>query len=203
MVSGAQRVGTAIYDRAMSSPTWTVPPGETKIREQIHVAYGGNPQAGIRRSSSTPNILVYSDHEKAAANGYDFDGWDESQRVYYYTVEGKIGDQVMLRGNRAIAEHHADGTTLRLFVAVGSRPSSDTRIHRYVGQFSIDPDVPHGPVQITHAHAVADGLVDELADDVRELATCVSHGNRQFVASCCGPTNLPRRTSGREPCALP
>jgi hypothetical protein len=37
-------------------------------------AYGGNPQAGISRSSSTPNVFVYSDHDKAAANGYDFDG---------------------------------------------------------------------------------------------------------------------------------
>ena len=69
----------------MTSPTWTVQPGETLVREQIHGAYGGNRQAGISRSSSTPNVLVYSDHEKAAANGYDFDGWDESQQVYYYT----------------------------------------------------------------------------------------------------------------------
>lgn len=127
----------------MTSPTWTVQPGETLVREQIHGAYGGNRQAGISRSSSTPNVLVCSDHEKAAANGYDFDGWDESQQVYYYTGEGKIGDQVMLRGNRAIAVHQADGTALRLFVAVGSRLGSDTRIHRYVGQFSVDPDLPY------------------------------------------------------------
>jgi transposase len=134
--NGAKHVGKATYDRAMTSPTWSVQPGETLVREQIHGAYGGNPQAGISRSSATPNVLVYSDHEKAAANGYDFDGWDESQQVYYYAGEGKVGDQVMLRGNRAIAEHQADGTALRLFVAVGSRPGSDTRIHRYVGEFS-------------------------------------------------------------------
>jgi hypothetical protein len=107
----------------MTSPTWTVQPGETLVREQIHGVYGGNPKSGISRSSSTPNVLVYSDHEKAAANGYDFDGWNESQQVYYYTGEGKTGDQVMLRGNRAIAEHQADGTALRLFVAVGNRPA--------------------------------------------------------------------------------
>ena len=99
---GAEPVGSAPYDRAMTSPTWTVQRGETLVREQIHGVYGGNPQAGISRSSSTPNVLVYSDHEKAAANGYDFDGWNESQQVYYYTGEGKTGDQVMLRGNRAI-----------------------------------------------------------------------------------------------------
>jgi hypothetical protein len=127
----------------MTSPTWTVQPGETLVREQIHGAYGGNPQAGISRSSSTPNVLVYSDHDKAAANGYDFDGWDQSQHVYYYTGEGKVGNQLMLRGNRAIADHQADGTALRLFVAVGNRPGSGTRIHQYVGQFAVDPEHPY------------------------------------------------------------
>jgi hypothetical protein len=127
----------------MTSPVWTVQPGDTLVREQIHGAYGGNPQAGISRSSSTPNVLVYSDHDKAAANGYDFDGWDQSQHVYYYTGEGKVGDQLMLRGNRAIAEHQADGTALRLFVAVGNLPGSGTRIHHYVGQFAVDTDLPY------------------------------------------------------------
>ena len=111
------------YDHAMTSPVWTVQPGDTLVREQIHGAYGGNPQAGISRSSSTPNVLVYSDHDKAAANGYDFDGWDQSQHAYYYTGEGKVGDQLMLRGNRAIAEHQSDGTALRLFVAVATGPA--------------------------------------------------------------------------------
>jgi len=127
----------------MTSPTWTVQPGDTLIRQQIHDAFGGNPQAGISRSSTTPNVLVYSDHEKAATNGYDFDGWDESRRVYYYTGEGKIGDQEMLRGNKAIADHQADGTALRLFMAIGNKPGTGTRIHQYVGQFTLDRDLPY------------------------------------------------------------
>lgn len=127
----------------MTTPTWNVTPGQTLVREQIHGAYGGNAQAGISGSSTTPNVLVYSDHEKAAANGYDFDGWDESRQVYYYTGEGKVGDQVMARGNSAIADHRAAGTALRLFVAIGNRPGTGTRIHRYVGEFAVDPDVPY------------------------------------------------------------
>ena len=83
-------------------------------------------------------MLVYSDHEKAAANGYDFDGWDESGQVYYYTGEGKVGDQVMARGNRSIADHQSDSTALRLFVAIGNRPGTGTRIHHYVGEFAVD-----------------------------------------------------------------
>lgn len=127
----------------MTSPTWTLQPGDALVREQIHSVYGGNSQAGISYSSSTPNVLVYSDHEKAADNGYDFDGWDKSQQVYYYTGEGKVGDQVMLRGNRAIAEHQTDGAALRLFVAVGNRPGTRTRVHEYVGQFTVDVEQPY------------------------------------------------------------
>jgi hypothetical protein len=138
----------------MTSPTWTVRPGDTLIREQIHGAYGGNAQAGITGSTSTPNVLVYSDHEKAAANGYDFDGWDESEQLYYYTGEGKTGGQLMQRGNKAIADHRGDGTALRLFVAVGNQPGSNTRIHKYVGEFAVDPDVPY----ITRTAPGTDGV---------------------------------------------
>jgi hypothetical protein len=60
----------------MTAPTWNLQPGDILVREQIHGQCGGNPQSGISRLSSTPNVLVYSDHDKAAANGYDFDGWD-------------------------------------------------------------------------------------------------------------------------------
>lgn len=109
------------------------------VREQIHEIYGGNSQAGIANSRTTPNVIVYSDYEKAAANGYDFDGWDESGQVYYYTGEGKLGDQTLERGNRAILDHRADGKALRLFVAVGNLPGTATRIHHYVGEFTVDP----------------------------------------------------------------
>lgn len=127
----------------MTSPTWSLQPGEALTREQIHGVYGGNRQAGIAASSSSPNVLVYSDHEKAAANGYDFDGWDESKQVYFYTGEGKTGDQQMVRGNRAIADHRADATALRVFVAVGNQPGTSTRVHQYLGEFAIDPDLPY------------------------------------------------------------
>ncbi len=127
----------------MTSSTWSVQPGEKLTRSEIHGAYGGNSQAGIAYSASTPNVLVYSDHDKAAANGYDFDGWDSSRRLYYYTGEGKDGDQVLLRGNKAIANHVADGNALRLFVAVGNVLGTQTRIHQYVGQFAVDTDQPY------------------------------------------------------------
>lgn len=127
----------------MTSPIWTVQPGDTLIREQIHGTYGGNRQSGISGSSTTANVFVYSDHDKAAANGYDFDGWDGSRRLYFYTGEGKTGDQQMARGNKAIADHRSDSTALRLFVAVGNQPGSTTRMHRYIGEFTVDPELPY------------------------------------------------------------
>lgn len=60
----------------------------------------------------------------------------------------------MQRGNKAIAEHRSDGTALRLFVAVGNQPGSNTRIHQYVGEFAVDPDLPY----ITRTAPGTDGV---------------------------------------------
>ncbi|WP_139334985.1 hypothetical protein [Mycobacterium sp. GA-1841] len=127
----------------MTSASWNVQPGETLIRGDIHRVYGGNPQAGISRSGATPNVIVYSDPAKAGDNGYDFDGWDAREGVFYYTGEGKTGDQKMDRGNRAIADHCADGYALRLFLAIGNKPGSQTRIQRYLGEFEVDLERPY------------------------------------------------------------
>lgn len=127
----------------MTSASWSIQPGETLIREDIHRRFGGNPQAGIARSGTTANVIAYSDPEKAGDNGYDFDGWDVGEEVFYYTGEGKNGDQKMDRGNRAIADHVGDEYALRLFLAIGNRPGSQTRIQRYLGQFAVDLERPY------------------------------------------------------------
>lgn len=127
----------------MTLAAWTISPGETLVREDIHCRFGGNPQAGISRSRSTTNVFVYSDPEKAGDNGYDFDGWDGAEDVFYYTGEGKLGDQKMGHGNSAIADHTADGYTLRLFLAIGNKPGSQTRIQRYLGEFAVDRERPY------------------------------------------------------------
>ena len=127
----------------MTAPLWSIAPGEDRIREEIHGAYGGSRQNGISRSAQTPNILVYSDHEKASRNGYDFDGWDVNHELFYYTGEGPTGDQQLTRGNKAILDHKENQLALRLFVAVGNVAGTGTRIHRYVGQFEVDPDLPY------------------------------------------------------------
>ena len=56
----------------MTAPAWAIAPSEDRIRKEIHGHYGGSSQNGISFSARTPNILVYSDHEKASRKGDDF-----------------------------------------------------------------------------------------------------------------------------------
>lgn len=126
----------------MTAPVWRIAPGEDRTRAEIHGAYGGSRQNGISPSAQTPNVLVYSDHEKASQNGYDFDGWNADHSLFYYTGEGPVGDQQLTRGNQAIFEHKVRKLSLRLFVAVGNVPGTGTRVHRYVGQFEVDTQIP-------------------------------------------------------------
>lgn len=125
----------------MTSPAWDVQPGAELIREQIHGRFGG-PAFGCISPTRTGNVLVYSDPTKASSKGYDFDGWDAARRTFYYNGEGANGDQELKSGNKAIAEHDATGNALRLFIAVGKLPGRDTRIHRYLGEFRVDPELP-------------------------------------------------------------
>jgi len=129
--------------QTMTGPGWGIAPGEDRIRKEIHGAYGGSSQNGIAVSAQTPNILVYSDHEKASENGYDFDGWDLNGEVFYYTGEGRSGNQQFTNGNAAILDHKKRQLALRLFVAVGNVPGTKTRVHRYAGQFEIDSELPY------------------------------------------------------------
>jgi hypothetical protein len=140
---GANLSGRPPNMQTMTAPRWAIAPGEDRIRKEIHGNYGGSSQNGISVSARTPNILVYSDHEKASQNGYDFDGWDMSRELFYYTGEGRLGNQEFTNGNAAILDHKKRQLALRLFVAIGNVPGTGTRIHRYVGQFEVDPELPY------------------------------------------------------------
>ncbi|MFC8316371.1 hypothetical protein ACFUEJ_22555 [Gordonia sp. NPDC057258] len=48
----------------------------------------------------------------------------------------------MARGNKSIRDHREDDTALRLFVAVGNKPGTGTRIQQYIGQFAVARDNP-------------------------------------------------------------
>jgi 5-methylcytosine-specific restriction protein A len=105
--------------------------------------YGGAKYGGIEPSRTTPNVFVYSDPSRGEAFGYNFDGWNEDQTAFLYTGEGRVGDQLMQDGNRAILEHGEHRRALRLFIARGKVKGTSTKLHEYIGEFSVDADEPY------------------------------------------------------------
>lgn len=85
---------------------------EYNRRQDLHAKYGGQQQGGISTPRSLAAILLFTGGS-GAAHGYD-DGWLPSG-VFRYFGEGQRGDMQLLRGNRAIHDHVADGRALHLF----------------------------------------------------------------------------------------
>lgn len=121
---------------------WDIQPRDEKTRAQIaELTSGDHRYRGIVPTDH--NVTLYCDHDEAKEFGYDYDGWDASRELFYYTGEGSDGDQQLKRGNYEIATHKEAGKALRLFIAVGNLPNTDTRIHSYVGEFEIANDPPY------------------------------------------------------------
>lgn len=119
---------------------WTLMPGDVTTRREVADAYGGATQGGIQPSARTQNVFVYVDPTAGEQHGYAFDGWADDG-AFYYSGEGQVGDQVLTKGNAAIANHVADGRALRVFEAVGSGPGGKRQ--RYLGEFAVDPADPY------------------------------------------------------------
>ncbi|MER5322883.1 restriction endonuclease [Streptosporangium roseum] len=122
---------------------WDTPVGAHLSRNERKAKYGASIQGGILPSNQTPNVFVYSDPEVGETFGYNFDGWNEDRSIFLYTGEGRIGPQVMKRGNRAILHHRTQDRALRVFVADGMVPGTDQKNHRYIGEFEVDKDKPY------------------------------------------------------------
>ena len=111
---------------------WLLSPGESIRRKHLHEMYGGRRQGGIGPSGSTPNSLVFTDPPVGALHGY-FDRWEGN--VLHYTGEGQHGDQEIVQGNKAIANHVTDGRVLRAFEGSAGEVT-------YIGEFAVDPVNP-------------------------------------------------------------
>ncbi len=104
---------------------------------------------GIHPSSTTPNVLLYTDPSSGEQWGY-YDGWaptdDGTGPIFEYTGDGD-GDQVFKgrhgQRNRAILMHVDDGRGLRLFKADGKVPGSGAKRQRYIGLFELDTELPY------------------------------------------------------------
>lgn len=123
--------------------SWTTPLGYIGTRTEFKSEYGGTIFGGIEPSRTSPNVLIYTDPQQGALNGYDYDRWDpDDDNVFYYTGEGRTGDQQISDGNKAILEHAERGRTIRLFEALKEKAQPGGKRHRYVGAFRVDPDAP-------------------------------------------------------------
>lgn len=121
---------------------WDIEIGEEAIRAELSQRFGGGTQGGIQPSASTANIFVFTDPAVGRTHGYDYDGWIEKDTFFQYTGEGRVGDQRMDKGNRAILNHRVDGRALRVFAANGIRAGTKKTVSQlYIGQFELDSDL--------------------------------------------------------------
>ncbi|MBO0827148.1 MAG: restriction endonuclease [Streptosporangiales bacterium] len=120
---------------------WDVQPGEVMTRGEQRRRFGGSPQGGIVPSRTSPNIFIYSDPAQAPRYGYNFDGWTDDGSLYLYTGAGTVGDQSLDAVNGSVLTHRVSGRALRLFVAQ-ERQQRGGKLHRYVGEFEVDPETP-------------------------------------------------------------
>jgi len=86
-------------------------------RVDIHAKFGGQMQGGISTPASHSLIFAFTG-ATGRRHGYA-DEWTEDGALRYFG-EGQAGDMSLSGGNRAIANHAADGKELLLFEALGS-----------------------------------------------------------------------------------
>jgi hypothetical protein len=161
----------------VSDATWSIEPGTRLRRQEVHALYGGAPRGGIEPSARTPNVLIFSEPEKAAEHSYGFDGWAASD-LLHYTGEGRNGDQRFVEGNKAILEHVAQRRALRVFRA---KPPWAT----YLGEFEVDQDTPY---YLADSPGV-DGLMRQvIVFRLRPVGTVVDGGLGSAPEPPGGPT---------------
>jgi 5-methylcytosine-specific restriction enzyme A len=87
-------------------------PGKTYKRKDLHDRFGGNRRRGISYPKKHPLIFIFTG--KSGENyGYK-DGWQD-ETTYFYTGEGKVGDQVFKEGNKVLRDQVSLGKSLYLF----------------------------------------------------------------------------------------
>jgi 5-methylcytosine-specific restriction protein A len=95
--------------------TWDFVRGRAYNRRQdIHERFqGGSARNGIITFAKFPNLIIIMTGKRGLEFGYD-DVFYEDGRIDYYGAGAK-GDMKMVRGNRALANHAADGRDVLCF----------------------------------------------------------------------------------------
>lgn len=126
--------------RVLQSTTWNLQPGAVRTRAEITGAFGGSNLGTVVDSPRTASILIFSDTTGRA--GATWQGWDAAEDgVYHVTAAGRrrvTGDSA---ADDPIMKAAQAGRTLRLFEAVDEPLRPGGRRQRYLGAFSVDPDL--------------------------------------------------------------
>jgi 5-methylcytosine-specific restriction protein A len=85
-------------------------------RQDIHGRFNGQRQGGISTPSEHPLIFIFTGE---AGEQYGYRDEFRPDGTFWYTGEGRSGDMVMQKGNRAIRDHAENGKALHLFEYVG------------------------------------------------------------------------------------
>lgn len=153
LVGKGNATSHTVHGLQASRNVWSVKRGDITTRSAISAAYGGSIYGGIEPSARTPNVLIYVDPARGVLNGYNYDGWDPYEDgVFYYTGEGRKGDQQMVVGNKAVLDHAESGRTLRLFEAADGGRRKGGKRQRYIGAFRVDPAQPWRFEEAPDAH---------------------------------------------------
>ncbi len=102
-----------IVCRGKNTMTWGFQIGRVYNRRgDIHGRFGGQQQGGIVTPAQHPIVIIITG-EEGLEHGYADRYRDDG--VFEYFGEGQVGDMQFRAGNRAVAEHSAQGKGLLLF----------------------------------------------------------------------------------------
>jgi hypothetical protein len=209
-----RQVGYELEER--KGPVWTTPTGTRGTKSDFAALYGGGTLGGIQPSSTSKNVLLYSDPAVGTAFGYNFDGWTADGETYSYTGEGQRGPQNLRSGNGAILNHKAHGRSLRLLVADGYADGKTRAKDRiYVGEFTLDESHPYSiedaldmdgqmrTVYVFHLKPVGEVLhrgadysaapMTPKSEAVAEKVALETHLASEFESSGSGPVTAEKR----------
>jgi hypothetical protein len=174
-----------------------ITPGSEFTRADIAASLGGALQGGILPAKRSGSVLIFSDPAQGEQYGY-YDGWlpeDDQGPVFEYTGQGQRGHQEMARGNKAIRDHAANGTSLRVFVAVGGRRSGP-QVFKYLGEFELDEAEPvyerEAPDLAERTRIVFVFRLRPKGDAIVDHAYRLPPENRTTVIKWAPPGELPR-----------
>ena len=113
--------------------TWDIAVGETLVRRDLHLRWGGAWYGGMEPAPKAKSVFLFTEPQAGKSYGYQYDGFD-SDGTFHYTGDGQVGDQDPASGgNRSLLATVDNGRAVRLF-------RSESPNTTYLGRFVLaDP----------------------------------------------------------------